>query len=219
MTVPTQRAWGWDYLWPAIAKITGESEAEAAESNVGGDGGGFSVDEPEPTYQLFVSGTHNYHAVEYLTPTQYETIVTGLTEPTAWSFNPTPAVTTGTGSGRALPDVSTDADPYTGYLLYAPSFAQAGDPVLEGGWGGTSFVAPQLNGSTAVIDSYLGHRVGFWNPTIYGISLGFGTSPFTQLSTAGTSNDNLYYTGNPGQAYNQAVGLGYPNLTALAARF
>ena len=56
-------------------------------------------------------------------------------------------------------------------------------------------------------------------PMIYGAALGFGTSPFTQLSTAGTSNDNLYYTGNPGQAYNQAVGLGYPNLTALAARF
>ena len=220
VTVPAQRAWGWDYLWPAIAKITGETEAQAAESNIGGDGGGFSVDEPTPSYQLFVSGTRDYHAVEYLTPTEYETIVTGLTEPTAWSFNPTPAVTSGTDdSGRALPDVSADADPYTGYLLYAPSFAQAGDPVLEGGWGGTSFVAPQLNGSTAVIDSYLGHRVGFWNPAIYGASLGFGASPFTQLNTAGTSNDNLYYTGNPGQTYNPAVGLGYPNLTALAARF
>jgi kumamolisin len=219
VTVSAQRAWGWDYLWPAIAKVTGETETQAAESAIGGDGGGYSQLEPTPAYQLFVSGTRNYHAVEYLTPTEYETVVTGLTEPTAWSFNPTPAVTTGTGSGRAVPDVSADADPYSGYLLYSPSFAQAGDPVLEGGWGGTSFVAPQLNGSTAVIDSYLGHRVGFWNPTIYGTSLGFGASPFTQLSTAGTSNDNLYYTGNPGQAYNPAVGLGYPNLTALAARF
>ncbi len=27
VTVPKQRAWGWDYLWPAIAKINGESEA------------------------------------------------------------------------------------------------------------------------------------------------------------------------------------------------
>ena len=38
---------------------------------------------------------------------------------------------------------------------------------MQGGSGGTSFVAPQLNGSTAVIDSVLGHRVGFWNPSIY----------------------------------------------------
>ena len=123
--------------------------------------------EPTPQYQLFVPGTHSFHAVQYLTPTDYQTIVAGLVEPTAWTFNPTPSVTGGTGFGRASPDVSTDADPYTGYLLYEPSFAGVGQPVLQGGWGGTSFVAPQLNGSTAVIDSALGHRVGFWNPSIY----------------------------------------------------
>jgi kumamolisin len=126
-------------------------------------------------------------------------------------------VTTGSGNGRAVPDVSTDADPYTGYLLYEPSFAGVGQPVLQGGWGGTSFVAPQLNGSTAVIDSALGKRVGFWNPAIYGMALAHG-SPFTQLNTAGTGNDNIYYTGNPGQAYNEGDGLGVPNLTALAGR-
>ena len=115
-------------------------------------------------------GTHSFHAVEYLTPADYVTVVPGLVEPTAWSFNPAPTVTGGTGSGRAVPDVSADADPYTGYLLYSPSFAQAGDPVLEGGWGGTSFVAPQMNGSIAVIDSCLGHRVGFWNPSIYAVA-------------------------------------------------
>ncbi len=63
--------------------------------------------------------------------------------------------------------MSADADPYSGYLLYEPSFAGVGKPVLQGGWGGTSFVAPQLNGSAAVINSYLGRRVGFWNPAIY----------------------------------------------------
>jgi subtilase family serine protease len=87
--------------------------------------------------------------------------------------------------------------------------------VLQGGWGGTSFVAPQLNGSTAVIDSALGRRVGFWNPAIYSAARGPG-SPFTPLDQAGTSNDNLYYTGNPGEPYNQGVGLGVPNLTRLA---
>ena len=63
--------------------------------------------------------------------------------------------------------------------------------MLEGGWGGTSFVAPQLNGSTAVIDSALGHRVGFWNPRIYAAAQP-PARPFTQLDTAGTGNDNLY---------------------------
>jgi len=218
VTVTSQRTWGWDYLWPAIAKITGLTELQAAEANIGGSGGGFSVLEPTPQYQESVPGTHSFHAVQYLTPTDYQTIVAGLVEPTAWTLNPTPSVTTGSGSGRAVPDVSADADPYSGYLLYEPSFAGVGQPVLQGGWGGTSFVAPQMNGSTAVIDSALGHRVGFWNPSIYAVANG-SSSPFNPLDTAGTSNDNLFYTGNPGEPYNQGVGLGIPNLTALAADF
>jgi subtilase family serine protease len=156
--------------------------------------------------------------VPYLTPIDFETIVPGLVEPTDWTLNPSPSVIAGSGFSRATPDVSADADPNTGYLLYEPSFAGVGQPVLQGGWGGTSFVAPQLNGSTAVIDSALGHRVGFWNPSIYPAANGF-KSPFNPLSTAGTSNDNLYYTGQPGERYNQGVGLGIPNLTALSADF
>jgi kumamolisin len=218
VTVSAQRIWGWDYLWPAIAKISGVTEFQAAEANIGGGGGGFSQVYGSPYYQLFLPGTHTFRAVQYLTPTAYQTIVAGLVLPTAWTFNPTPAVTSGINLGRATPDVSTDADPYSGYLLYSPAFAQAGQPVLQGGWGGTSFVAPQLNGSTAVIDSALGHRVGFWNPSIYPAANGF-KSPFNPLSTAGTSNDNLYYTGQPGERYNQGVGLGIPNLTALSADF
>jgi kumamolisin len=217
VTVPTQRAWGWDYLWQAIATVSGIPLAEAAEENVGGGGGGFSVLEPDPSYQD-VPGVHNFHAVQYLTPIDYQTIEPGLVLPTAWSFNPTPGVITGYGNGRAVPDVSADADPLSGYLLYEPSWAAVGQPVLQGDWGGTSFVAPELNGSAAVIDSYLGHRVGFWNPTLYAAATG-GNSPFTPLDQASTSNDNLYFTGNPGQPYNQGVGLGYPNLTELAGDF
>ena len=71
----------------------------------------------------------------------------------------------------------------SGYLLYEPSAVQSGNPVLEGGWGGTSFVAPQFNGSTAVIDSYLGHRVGLWNPSVYSFAAG-SASPVTPLSQA-----------------------------------
>jgi subtilase family serine protease len=48
--------------------------------------------------------------------------------------------------------------------LDEPSAVLTGNPALEPGWGGTSFVAPQFNGSTAVIDSYLGYRVGFLRP-------------------------------------------------------
>ena len=218
VTVPAQRTWGWDYLWPAMAQTNGISLADAAESAVVGSGGGFSILEPTPSYQQGVPGVNSFHAVQYLTPTDYQTIVSGLVEPTAWTLNPTPSVTSGSSSGRAVPDVSADADPYSGYLLYEPSFAGVNQPILQGGWGGTSFVAPQMNGSTAVIDSALGHRVGLWNPSIYAVA-NSSSSPFNPLDTASTSNDNLFYTGNPGEPYNQGVGLGVPNLTELAGDF
>ncbi|MGH7692198.1 MAG: S53 family peptidase [Candidatus Dormibacteria bacterium] len=215
--VPSQRTWGWDYLWQPVASITGESLETTAESEVVGSGGGFSSIEGTPTYQRYVSGTSTYSAVEYLTPIDYEHL-DGIVAPTEWAFNPTPRVTHGRGAGRADPDVSADADPYSGYLLYEPSFAGVGKAPLRGGWGGTSFVAPQLNGSTAVIDSYLGHRVGFWNPSIYSFARSY-RSPFTPLQQSGTGNDNIYYTGTPGTLYNEGSGLGYPNLTQLAEDF
>ena len=81
-----------------------------------------------------------------------------------------------------------------------------------------SFSAPQLNGSTAVIDSFLGHRVGLWNPSIYAFASG-SSSPFTPLQESGTGSDNLFYTGNPGQLFNPGNGLGLPNMNQLAADF
>ncbi|MGB8196341.1 MAG: S53 family peptidase [Acidimicrobiales bacterium] len=223
VTVSAQRAWGWDYIWQPIATITGLPESEIAESEAAGGGGGFSTIEATPSYQQGVSGTHLWSGVQYLQPTDYTNVSntsTPFTLPEAWNFNATPSVSHGFGNGRAVPDLSTDADPETGYLEYSPSFTDSDGPgpILEGGWGGTSFVAPQLNGTTALIDSALGHRVGFWNPTIYGAAQGWN-SPFTPLSQAGTSNDNLFYTGTPGTIYNEATGLGIPNLGALARDF
>jgi subtilase family serine protease len=124
-------------------------------------------------------------------------------------------VTTGTGTGRAVPDVSANADPLTGYEIYCPQFS--GNP-LEGDWGGTSFVAPQLNGSTAILDQYVGGRVGFWNPAIYQFANQVG-SPFSPLGASGTGNDNLYYTGTKGLTYNVGTGLGVPDMASLAADF
>ena len=209
-TTTSQRIWGWDYLWAPVAQITGDTLADIAESTVAGSGGGYSGLEPEPSYQREVSGTGNFHAVEYLTPTDYSQVAPGLTEPTAWNFTATPSVTSGFGNGgRVVPDLSTDADPQTGYLIYSASIGG------EAEYGGTSFVDPQMNGANAVIDSYLGHRVGFWNPAMYA-AVASGNNPFTQINSAGTSNDNIYYTGNPGQSYNAGIGLGLPNLTRLA---
>jgi subtilase family serine protease len=218
VTIPAQRAWGWDWLWPLWKGFGATSEAQFAESEsggLGGGGGGFSVDAPTPLYQQNISGVRKFTAVQYLTPSDFQN-VDGLTLPVKWKFNPTPSVSTGTSTGRVVPDVSTNADPFTGYEIYYPAYQAPGH--LEGTWGGTSFVAPQLNGSTAVIDSYIGGRVGFWNPAIYQFATQPG-SPFTPLDTAGTSNDNLYYSGTPGTIFNPGSGLGYPDLARLAQDF
>ena len=209
-TIPAQRAWGWDWLWPEYAAFGAPSESAFAVTQIGGGGGGYSTTEPTPSYQEG-AGTGSFKAVQYLTPTADQT-VDNLLLPTSWNFNPTPSVQSGYGTGRAVPDVSADADPFTGYLLYDPLSSVP----VQAGWGGTSFVAPQLNGSAALINEYAGHRVGLWNPAIYRLAQG-PNSPFTPLDTAGTSNDNLYYTGTPGHIYNVGTGLGYPNLAKLAS--
>jgi subtilase family serine protease len=215
VSVPSQRAWGWDYLWAPTAAVTGDTYAQAATADVVGGGGGYSVVEPKPSYQALVSGTSNYHGVKYLTPADYQEVAPGFVEPTAWDVTSNPSLVSGAGSGRAVPDVSADADPYSGYELYEPSSAGVGQPVLQGGWGGTSFIGPQFNGSTAVIDSVLGHRIGLWNPSLYALAAGPG-SPVTPLNQVGTGNDNIFYTGNPGEQYNPATGLGVPNLAKFA---
>jgi subtilase family serine protease len=155
----------------------------------------------------------SYSDVQYLTPADFGT-VDGLYLPTQWSFTAAPVVQQGDGTGRGVPDLATDADPFTGYLLYDP----LASPSLQSGWGGTSFGAAQMNGAAAVIDQYIGHRAGLWNPAIYDFAVG-ASSPFTPLSAQGTSNDNLYYTGTPGQVFNPGSGLGYPDLAKLAGDF
>lgn len=216
VSVPKVRTWGWDYLWKPTATVENESYSAAAQSQVVGGGGGYSTIESRPSYQDDVPDIGHYNAVNWLTPTAYKTQAgTNLNEPTSFTVNSSPGTSSGNSGGRAVPDISADADPYSGYLLYEPSAVEAGSSPLIGGYGGTSYVAPQLNGSAAVIDSYLGHRVGFWNPSVYSFATS-GNDPFTPVNTEGAASSNLYYTGNPGSVYNPGSGLGVPNLTALA---
>ncbi len=117
------------------------------------------------------------------------------------------------GTGRNVPDVSLNADPFTGYSEY-DSFGP-GNTGWQTGWGGTSFVAPQLAGITALMDSSLGTRLGFLNPMLYKLATGsnaYGssTSPFHDI----TAGDNWYYNGVPG--YDNGSGIGSLNVANLA---
>jgi kumamolisin len=209
-TVASRRAWGWDWLWPDWKKLGSPSEFAFAKSAISGGGGGYSSTEARPGYQQRWVNVGEFSAVEYLTP-----VPNGTAPPTTWTFTAHPTVTTGTAAGRAVPDVSADADPFTGYEEYFSGFSGA---KLQDGWGGTSFVAPQLAGATAVIDSYVGHRVGFWNPSIYRFA-SWKSSPFSPIETAGTSSDNLFFSGTQGHRYSPATGLGSPNFAKLAVDF
>jgi subtilase family serine protease len=226
-----ERAWGWDWQWKYYqlfpttqgGSTPFSSEAAFAKTDVVGSGGGYSTVELRPGYQKATRGVGDYTAVPYLTPAGYaKQLGTNVVEPTTWSVwdqvtnSPKPPATiTGSANGRAVPDLSADGDPYTGYQEYFVGFPGTH---IEFGWGGTSFVAPQLNGSAAVIDSYLGHRVGFWNPAIYKFAAS-RHSPFTPIDSTGGSNTNIYYTGTRGHIYNPGTGLGTPNLSKLAADF
>ena len=236
VTVPKQMTWNWGYLWPLYQALGYQTEASAASSMPIGSGGGYSAMVPQPSYQQGVVGsTYNYH--EYLTPGGYMP-VGPLTLPVNWTLTPDAKLATAANpGGRAMPDLSVNADPQTGYAVYDPQFIPVyGSAVVQ--FGGTSFSAPQLNGSTAVINSYLGRQVGFWNPQIYkfaasmnspfkplDLSGDYGTSYYSHVGTVTIpgdvkfSNDNLYYTGTAGAIYNPGSGLGVPNLTALATAF
>lgn len=207
VNIPQQRAWGWDYLFPLWQQFGAPNEQTWAEQMAAGSNGGYSVIFSQPSYQQGVSGVSHYHAVQWFTPTQNNT---------SWLFNPNPPTVSGeTNGGRAMPDVSMNADPNTGYTIYSTLFGSNNWSV---GWGGTSFVAPQLNGIAALINQASGGRVGFWNPQIYRFARQT-SSPFTPLDATGTGNDNLYYTGTHGTIYNPATGLGTPNVAKLASDF
>jgi kumamolisin len=223
-TINSERAWGWDWQWPFWQQLGYPSEADAAVSLVTGSTGGYSASEARPAYQSKVPGISTFHAVPYFKPAVFKKVLgTSLKEPTEWfvwtgnaKSKAAPGAIKGVNrKGRVVPDLSTDGDPFTGYVIYYGG--------LQSGWGGTSFVAPQLNGAAAVIDSLVKHRTGFWNPELYRLARS-AHSPFTPLDTtgAGTSklgNTNLYYTGTAHAIYNPGTGLGTPDLADIASAF
>ena len=109
--------------------------------------------------------------------------------------------------GRNVPDVSFNADPNTGYVVYYTS-EPSGVFGEEEGWGGTSFVGPQLNGVSALLGEYLhGSRIGLLNFPLYGLALsgkayGNAGAPLHAIAYG----DNWFYHGSNG--YNPAAGLG-----------
>jgi subtilase family serine protease len=121
-------------------------------------------------------------------------------------------------AGRNVPDVSLNADPETGYVIVdCTDFPPQTNPsCASSAWGGTSFVAPQLNGITALIDQTAGSRVGLLNSMLYLLQTeaGYGdNTPFNDV----TAGDNWYYSGIPG--YDDGSGIGTINAANLAMAY
>ena len=104
-----------------------------------------------------------------------------------------------------MPDVAGNADPTTGYQIYADGNAQV--------VGGTSAVAPLWSALIARLAQATGKRFGLIQPALYaGISPGVDVPGFNDI----TSGNNGAYAAGPG--WDACTGLGSPNGTALLAR-
>jgi subtilase family serine protease len=201
INVPTERVWGWDYLQPLCVAVGAPDPIQCGTFAVGG-GGGVSFEFPIPLYQLLVPG------VQATQPGQ-KWILNG-------DLDGVPAISTSLPShfpGRNVPDISFNADPQTGYLILYTS-DKDGLEVLEGG--GTSFVAPQLNGVTALLSESLhGSRIGLLNYPLYGLALSGqaykGSHAPLHVISAG---DNGFYQGRNG--YAPAAGLGTMDIANFA---
>jgi kumamolisin len=202
INVPAERVWGWDYLVP-LCNDLGYTPLDCGILPVGG-GGGISIEYKRPSYQAKLAGVlksqPDQQFVDYTTvpPTTIYTLPANY-------------------AGRNVPDVSANADPETGYVLGYSSSAGGGYAETDY-FGGTSFVAPQLNGTAAVIASALGRkRIGVFNKIIYpqakSTTGGYnGTNPSLNVISAG---GNEYFNGQNG--YSPAAGVGTLNVANLVA--
>lgn len=117
-----------------------------------------------------------------------------------------PSVNDGVTIGRGVPDVTADADPFTGYNV-----------VVDGQWtveGGTSAVAPLYAGLFALIYESLGFAPGFITPYLYSL---YETDAYVEI-TQGTNQVPPAPGYSAGAGWNACSGLGRIDGTNLLSR-
>lgn len=199
INIPHQRVWGWDWLDPLCAAL-GTPNPITCGIFPGGGGGGVSFFFDRPWYQSFLPGVQNTQ------PGQVFQAGSGFAAYGIPLYYALPSHF----PGRNVPDVSFNADPYTGYVVYYTS-EPSGVFSEQQGWGGTSFVGPQLNGVTALLGQYLhlrgGQRLGLLNDALYALAGSdqsfWNRGPPLHPIAYG---DNWFYYGRNG--YSPAAGLG-----------
>ena len=111
----------------------------------------------------------------------------------------------GSATYRNVPDVAAVGDPFTGVAVYSR---------INGGWlqaGGTSVSAPLWASYLSILNAGLeyvtGQKLGFFNPTLYGVDSGNPSGFLYPVFDGTNGNVNLY--GTPGYT----AGFGYNNCT------
>ena len=197
LVVSTQRVWGQDYLQNYLVKYIGTKYENAFFPE--GGGGGVSIFWSLPGYQQATAG------IRQSEPGQSVVFEGELLLNLPANF-----------PGRNLPDIALNADPLSGYIVVSSVLKKTSGYVSDL-FGGTSFVAPQLNGISALISQQNGEkRIGLWNPMLYSLQQahGYGNgSPFVDITTG----DNWFYYGVPG--YEPGGGIGVLDVTQLAFYF
>jgi len=187
-SITKESVWGWDYIQNYFDTNFGPGIINVFS---GGAGGGVSVYWKRPFYQQFTRGVRRSEKNQTLT-------FNDTTGPQVLLKLP------GNFKGRNLPDISLNADPETGYIVVSTV-----DGGAFSGEGGTSFVAPQLNGISALLTQSAGHRVGFWNPQVYFLQNIFGYGNWSSFNDI-RAGDNWFYHGASG--YEPGSGIGTLNV-------
>ena len=196
VTVDAERPWARDVFKDYFVSYYGQRVYYTIEFPYG-SGGGVSLYYDVPSYQAGLPGVKLSQ--------KNQTLYCGYNNTT--SAPPTSYISLpGNFAGRNVPDVSLNADPYTGFQSYI-----FGAPGVGGG--GTLFPVGQVNGILGLLTEQYGRRVGFANPQFYSAFKTYGysaSSPFRALTTG----DNLYYKASA--AYNPASGLGTLDVDKLS---
>jgi kumamolisin len=209
VTIAHEQVWGWDYL-DGLCAAKGTPDPVACGTFGVGGGGGVSIMFGVPAYQAGIRGVQASKPRQVFRVGGYFVSNDGF--PAAYAL---PSYY----HGRNIPDISFNADPGTGYSVYYTSSKPGSTLGVVSFVGGTSFVAPQLNGVAALLGQYLdGGRIGLLNNTLYSLN-----SSAPRLRTPGASaaplhsiayGDNWAYPARNG--YSPAAGLGTLDVAQFA---
>jgi subtilase family serine protease len=191
---------------PNLTALSEQFAWNGSSINAGVTGGGFSALWSEPSWQQAAAA-----------PAQTSAAANGELS--------CPAAASG-GYCRGVPDISADADPYTGYIIYLtenvtdPQTHTTSPQLTATPWGGTSAAAPLWAAMTALINASPacnGHNLGALNPLLYQIAVK-GMPGLTNITAGNNDNtaDNPTAFFTAGRGFSPVTGLGTPVAAPLA---